>query len=271
MGHRNISSTFPIPREEILWRKLKKIGASPVTWGAGLAALASVLIVPSLGVGLLVGAGILGGAGWFWKKRLPEIEEAVVKEIIAGSNRTQDQTLSRAVTQLQKWDCEDYAKQLNGILSLKRQVEFAIHSQDPRTSIDENVESLVDTLCNEVSRDLFKMADIRYTMRKKRKRLPESVKDEMRADQRELGDRVEQAQAALKDVETQLMKLTGKTIPDQGDNPVLDRTIKRLREEADLASRIRARIDNSFGAELESCEEEEPATTTYSGGSMESQ
>ncbi|MGJ8726709.1 MAG: hypothetical protein ACSHYB_19340 [Roseibacillus sp.] len=262
MAHRDTPATFPIPKDKILIEKSKAIASSPLTWVAAVGAIVALALLPNL-YGLAIATGVIFGTAALWKKRMPQIEDGIVAALIESSNKAQTRSLKKGVEQLKDWDYEDYADQLTEILALKKQVEGTIHSQTPRTSTDESIESLVDTLCNEVSRDLFKMADINYTLRKKRKRLSDQQKKEMRSDQEELGERVKQATLALKEAHAQLALTTGKRIPDKGDNPLLDQTIERLREESALAQRIRARIETTYVDTLEVVPET-TSTTSYS-------
>lgn len=259
MAHRDTPATFPVPREKVRLEKGKAIAKSPITWIATVGAIAAFALLPNL-YGLALTGGILLGIASFWKKRLPQLEEKIVNALIKSSNKTQSKSLKRGIEQLHDWDYHDYADQLSKVLTLKKQVEETIHTQEPRTSMDESIETLVDTLCNEVSRDLFKMADISYTLRKKRKRLSDQQKQEMKNDQNELGERVKQASQTLEEAHSQLALTTGKKIPDEGDNPLLDQTIERLREETALAQRVRARIDTTYSDTLEAVSN----STTYS-------
>ena len=262
MGHRDIPPTFPVSQEKLREEKLKAITRSPLTWAVFGMAATSLLLAPNL-VGLLVAAGFAAGGAVYWACRLPKLEESMVGEIIEDTNEEQNESLERGIRQLKKWDHDDYAAELSRFLEVKKRIEQTIHGHAPRTSFDENVETLVDTLCNEVSRDLFKMADIRYTLKKRRKRLSDAAKQDMKNNQQELGDRVKLAHQALTQAEEQLLQVTGRTIPDEGANPVLDRTIERLQEEAALAKRVRDRISTTFGDELES-----PQTTYGQTGQL---
>ncbi len=267
MSHRELPPTFPIPKHKILWEKLKTISTSPVTWAAGAtSATSGILLNPAAAI-TTTAASFIGAAAW-WKGKLPEVEERAIRRLILESNEYQNDTLSRGISQLQKWKCRDYADKLSEFLHLKKKSEYIIHAREPRTPIDENVETLIDTLCNEVSRDLFKMADIRYTRRKKRKRLNKSSNQELINNQVELGKRVDEALKALRDTHAQLQASFDRTLPDEGDNELLDQTIQKLREEADLAARIRHRIESTHGHHIESLNRTE---TTYSSSTSVSE
>lgn len=259
MAHRNTSPTFPISKEQLVRKKSEAIAKSKLTRVAIAGGIAALVLLPSF-YGILAFGGIALGTALFWKKHLPRIEEQILQSLIETSNKEQNRSLKKGIERLHDWDYHDYAEQLSEVANLKKQVEETIHSQEPRTSMDESIESLVDTLCNEVSRDLFRMADIDYTLRKKRKRLTNEQKKEMKTDRDELGARVREAVVALKDSHAQLTLTTGKKVPNQGQNPVLDETIARLREEAALAQRIRARIESNFSDTLETA----ASQTTYS-------
>ncbi len=250
MAHRDTPTTFPVNKRALLRGKLQAVGRSPITWGGLAVAMGAAVMLPSIPA-FLLGGTALGAAIAYWKHRLPAVDAAVRAALIEDSNEDQNDALSRGIRQLRKWKCDDYADTLASFLERKKAMESALQQHSLRTPADEAVETLADTLCNEVSRDLFKMADIRYTLRKRRKRLSREQRSRMTHDQEELAARVDDALKALKDAQTHLQAQGTSQAHDPGANPVLDHTIDRLREEAIIAKRVRERISGHTSDLLE--------------------
>lgn len=245
-------NTFPIDPGDTRSVQLRAVSRSPSSWVGAVAALGSLIFLP-LWVGVPCVGAILGGLAWYWRGRWGRLEEAAERHVIARSNAEQDQSLARGIKQLREWDYDDYAGTLSRILDLKQVIEAGIHRQPVRLSADEEVEKLVDTLCAEVRADLFKMADIRYTLhrRKRRRRLSRERVRELEEALAEMGERVSRAVAVVDETRAQLSDVIGPIETDLGANPVLDDAIARLKEETRFAKRVRERIQSTMDPDLE--------------------
>ena len=101
--------------------------------------------------------------------------------------------------------------------------------------------------------ELFRIADIHYALRKRRKRLSEERVAAMRADLEALDGRVKQAYDTLLEARNNLVGLVGAHLPpDAGKQktPALETTIAALREETRLARRVQERIEADMAAAL---------------------
>lgn len=253
-------NTFPVDPAETLAHQLREVARSPLTWLALAGVVLSMATLPWW-AGLPCAGAIAGTAVIAWKKRWPRLAARARVTQIADSNHAQDQSLERGIKQLRKWDYDDYASTLREFLTLKQTIEEGIHRQAVRVPADEEVEKQVDTLCAEVRSDLFKMADIRYTLRKRRKRLDRARKEELSRSLDELKSRVAHALEVVRETKTQLESVIGPVDNGLGSNPALDDAIAQLREQTLLAKRVRDRIHSTMGPDLDHRDE-----TTYAGG-----
>ena len=265
MGHHELKPMFPVSEAESWAQKIKVAGRSPVTITTGALislALGSSFFVPWW-IGVAVTGALLGGLGLYWKKQFPLLRERVRQSLIKRSNDSQNRSLSKGEEQLRDWKCYDLADELRKFRDLKKKAETGVSQLGTVTSMSENVESLVDTLCNEVSRDLFKIADLRYTLRKRSRRLGEETKKGMKQDEGELTARISLAYEALASTVAQFQSQGAVSAESSaGDNKVLDTAIEKLKSEAELARRVRERVNETYIRELWPANTEFSSTTT---------
>ena len=258
--------TFPLPKEEILKGQVRAIGQSPVTVGVGVAA---VLLAPvTLGVASL---GLLAGLGWYWKRRMPELEEEVIADLVEERNAAQDKDLNRSAKTLRRYKRYDDANRLRRFIAMKRDIEEAMHACPKLDGDEVKLEHLVDTLCFEVRDELFRIADLHYALKKRRKRISSEKEASMKESIAQLDARVGEAYETLKAARANLEGLVGVEAPAKGGsetNPVLDGAIAKLREETELARRVRERIEADMAAELAPWELSESGVVADSGTAL---
>ena len=243
-------STFPIPTKELLKEIWKEVKRDPMTW-APIAGVGVGAIVGS-SFGLILVAGALVGGGLYWKTRWPKLKAKASAEWIEEHNEDQNDYLYRHVKQLKRYKCYDLSDSLKRFIYLKKHIERGLHQSGELSPQKEEMETLVDSLCFEVSDELQRISDIRYTIKKGRKRLSKEKVSSLRASEEELGDRVDHAHQTLSEMHANLQTILdplGEQV-SESSNPKLDDTITRLKEETFIAKRVRQRIEADYGAEI---------------------
>ena len=103
----------------------------------------------------------------------------------------------------------------------------------------------VDSLCFEVSAELERIADIRYTLKRGRKHMGAVQVASLKGCEDDFAERVEHAHQPLAELHLNL----GANVL-QSSSSGLDGTIAKLTEETLIAQRVRRRIEADYGAEI---------------------
>ncbi len=242
--------TFPLSPQDVAVEKWKRVLRSPWSWAPVAASPFLFLIHPLAGLAGLVGVSV--SIGRYWKHHLPQIEEAVVRELIEESNEDQDRFLKRQISTLHKYKCHDYAKRLERFLEIKREMERVLHSKEGALApADEKIGKLIDTLCFEAADELRRLADIRYRLKKRRKRLRRDEVERLKRQQKALEETVRHAQDTLTETQKQLQTIVDPLAQTTPKRSALEDTIAKLKEEAAIAQRVRERLDGDHGAAFE--------------------
>jgi len=257
MSDKGALATFPIEAEDILVGKFRAIMTTRATWITIVGSILAVILFQNLW-GLCLSGLIMFGGYLYWLKYSSEVEERACKEFIAKSYRSQNHSLVGDIQQLRDTKYDNYADQLSEVLQQKKQIQETLYSPHPPTPRQKDIEKCVNSLCYEVSRDFSKIADINFTLEKKKEQLTSQQKQYLELSEKELEKRVADATQALKKTQRQLSPTTGKPIPEEGEKPHLDKALQLLNEETAYADRIRYHIDSAFGNLLISPKTYEP-------------
>ena len=245
-------STFPIPSKELLKEIWKRMKRHPMTW-IPVAGLGGGALIGSA-LGFLVAAGAMLGGGLFWKTRWPQLKAKASAKWAEEHNEDQNDNLYRHVKQLKRYKCYDLSDSLKRFIYLKKHIERGLHESGELTEQKDEMEKLVDSLCFEVSDGLVRIADMRYTLTKGRRRPGLAQVASLKGCEDDLVARVEHAHQTLAalhlNLGTILDPLGANASPSS--NSDLDGTIAKLKEETLIAQRVRRRIETDYGKEIDS-------------------
>lgn len=226
----NFRSTFPLNEAAIARKALSQIMTDPITWVPLVPAVAAYTIfdVPAP-VSLGFGALVLGGVGMYWRKQWEGITDALRCKAIADHNRAQDAVLKAAADDLRLNGGAGYANKLEQFLAVKRQVEQRIHEDGAMSGQKIQIEQLIDALCFGVRDQLASLAT------KERNREP--------VDRQAVLAQVDTAFATLQTTAAELDTILGPSAtPANASSASLEEITQRLREEAEIARRVQARL-----------------------------
>ena len=227
-------------------RRWSTILSSPFTWAPliPVAGAAAFLNVPTAVIAL----GLAGtGVAYYWRQRRAELDVEIAQKLVKEHNHDQNDALYKRSKRFKKLGCGHCYATMGKFVRLKKKIESHIHEHDPVTQTEQEVESLVDRLCFEVADELEDIAKLRELFR--RKRLPKERYRELKGHEKELHERVAHAYDTLKDTYRDLGTILDPFKVDAPKQSALDDTIHRLKEEAAIAKRVRARVEADTLAE----------------------
>jgi hypothetical protein len=226
----NYRSTFPLDQGAITRQALSRVMTDPITWVPLVPVVAAYAVfdVPAL-IALALGLVVLGGVAAFWRKQWSSITDELRRKAIVDHNRAQDAILKAAADELHLGGAPSYAHKLKQFLAVKSQVEQRLHEDGALTPQKMQLEQLVDSLCFGVRDQLAALA--------------------LKEQRREPVDRaaaLAQVVAAFETLQSTVADLD--IILGPGEAPAgaasatLEEVTRRLREEAEIARRVQARL-----------------------------
>jgi hypothetical protein len=222
-------STFPLNNAAIAREALGQIFGDPVTWVPLLPAVAAYTLfdVPII-LALIVELAVLAALVAYWRVRWGGMIETLRRKKIAEHNRAQDAMLSATVAELRQSGAQSYAERLKRFLQIKQEVEQRLHEDGTITEQKVQLERLVDSLCFSVSDQLSALAH--------------------RGDTADASDRaaiLADVDAALQTLQTtaaELDTILGPVAATDGTLNSIEDLTQRLREETEIARRVKARL-----------------------------
>jgi hypothetical protein len=226
----DLRSTFPLDESAIRRQALRTAVMHPITWGPlALMLVTCVLLgLPAL-VTFVFLAMVLGGASIYWRQQWEGLTGPLRRELIDEHNRVQDETLRAAVHELRRWGAVAYADKLEQCSLMKRQIEQRMHDGGAVTAQKIQIEQLLDALCFGVRDQLTALAA--------KERIGEP------ADRAAILAQVDAAFETLQTTADEIDTIVGPSaLPANSNRPSLDEITQRLREEAEIARRVQARL-----------------------------
>lgn len=225
-----LRSTFPLDEMALSRRALGKMITDPITWVPLVPVVAAYTVFDVPGA-LALGGGalVLGGVGAFWRKQWGGMMESLRRAAIEDHNRAQNAALTAAAEELRRAGAGRDAHQIEQFLALKKQVEQRLHEEGPMTAQKMQLEQLVDALCFGVRDQLTALA------RQEARREP--------ADRAGAQAQVDAALATLRTTAADLETILAPGGAVAALRPAsLEEMTRRLREEAEIARRVQARL-----------------------------
>ncbi|NNE93781.1 MAG: hypothetical protein HKN23_19190 [Verrucomicrobiales bacterium] len=266
-------STFPIPAAKLQARKWKTALGSPITWAPYLPAVGAFAFLDATpAVFAMLVAAVTAGVAFYWKTHTATLEGKLLEELISESNREQDRELVEHARGLLGRGYPDYASTLGSFLERKQQIEQAIHTDGELTLEKQEVESLVDAVVFGVSDQLHRLADFDDRLGKPGMiPVTPDQKTKMQAAREEISTRVHDAYDILQETWHNLGEIINPAAHlddhDTGHHS-LEHAIDRLRQERDIAKRVRDRMTDDFGERF-APEDSNKNQTTEAGAEKE--
>ena len=236
--------TFPLDERRIQGMKRDLIVQSPrLVLGQCAAFVADKLLTAGFGSerGLL--------RTWLdkWASLDDELTARVVQRLVAESNIDQDDAIRGMIGRLKQSGHAQYSISLGRLLLLKQHIEQGLHRNGVMSDRKEEIEILVDSICQEVCNELYRIAEADEELAKVLTSRDPKLLDEATEDLKSSQKRIMHAYATLYDTASQLaIEAKPMKVPEVGkknvDGPVLDRLIENLREENEMAKTIGDRI-----------------------------
>lgn len=237
-------TTFPLDKEEISRERISIALRSPLTWiplllvlGLGILLKLPPLVIA---IALLV---ILVALFFFWRAQTRFLEKRVTGHLIKRSNSKQDRAILEQMADLGKSGRDGYAITLGKFLQLKQAIETELLSDGVADKGEQNLETLVDTLCAGVSEQFTAIQRI-----ERRQSAISRAADEyerLEASRRELLGQIIDSFKTLKRTRKELAYILDPTkVAAAHEKPSRDlgELASRLRDEEEIARRTRERM-----------------------------
>ena len=191
-----------------------------------------------------------------WSEIEPQLSEAVVEHVIKQSNAAQNSVVHSLIQALQESQCDEYANTLGHFLRCKQSIEFALRTNRRLAPQRADVETLVDSIMQEVCNEVFLLADLQTALNDAMttKFINEDARETDVADlEKRIADsreRVGRAYGTIQETEKQTtyQQPAAPEIaePDIPESIVLDKLIDALREENDVAKTVNERMQSEL-------------------------
>ncbi len=247
----SLRSTFPIPPAKLWSLKLQTALASPMTWAPFLPVVGAFTFLdvgPGMFLGLLAAVSI--GVSVYWKKQSAKLEGKMLERLIKESNEAQDTKIAEITRQLMREGSRDYAMTLGSFLETKQSIEKALHHDGSElTPQKEEIESLVDTVTFGVADQLQRLAEFDQRLEKPTYPLTEAQREQIDEARHQIAQQVQHAWETIDETWRNLGKMLDPTsglTQEVGTHDSLDHAISRLREEKEIAERVRERMKTEW-------------------------
>lgn len=183
----------------------------------------------------------------WWSDVDQELTARVVQRLVAESNIDQDDSIRTMIRHLERSGRAQYAISLGRVLLLKQHIERGLHQDGELTQRKEEIEVLVDSICQEVCNELFRIAESNEGLAKILTSRDPAQLEQASEQLKARHSRIMHAYATLHDTASQLA-VEAEPVRQAArlENAVLDRLIENLREENELAKTVDDRIRNEL-------------------------
>jgi hypothetical protein len=161
-------------------------------------------------------------------------------------NLKQEDAMSQRLKRLRKSRASDLAITLGKFAELKREIEEEISGGDDVPVSAADVEAIVDALCFGVADELDALAQVQGRLARPDLQITDEQKSELEDHQRELFSGISQAYKTLRETRYNLDAIlhpTSLDLPKRDQE--LENVVLRLKEETEIAKRVRQRLDQA--------------------------
>lgn len=185
-----------------------------------------------------------------WSSLEVEMSQAIREHAIKQSNVQQDTAIRSLIRVLRHCDCAQYAHVLGRFLSLKQRTEAGLSNNTEMALRREDVETLVDSVMQEVCHELVRLTAIQSA-------LVDSLTDGSQAKTEKLHDEIEKAHVRVRRAYETLRETERQTNqretrrpkarkPETTREQELERLIGMLREENEISRAVHDRLRDEF-------------------------
>ena len=238
---------LPIAEEEILRRKWIARLSSPTTW-AVYAALGLVLyfLKPAWWIIAMLVVATTLALWWYWRVTGAALEKRILKNVITKSNLQQEDAMTQRLEGLRKRRADDLAITLGKFAELKHEIEQEVTKSAEIPEAASDVEAMVDELCFGVADQLDDLAQVQGRLARPELQISDDQKISLEDLQRELVTSISQAYTTLKETRYNLDAiLHPNTLDLPKRSAQLGDVVVRLKEETEIAKRVRHRLDQA--------------------------
>ena len=218
---------------------------SPVTWGVVAATLAASWYLryrPRLILLIIIVAVI--GLAYYWRVKGKALTRRIVKQETRRNSNAQNRELCERARQLERRHAGDLAITLCRFSELKKEIDEEVHRGAELPDSAGDVNQLAEELCFGVADELDRLAHVQGRLARPALQLTEEQTGKLKAMQRDLVQRISDAYESLSETR---MNLDAILRPSSLDLPQrktqLADTVMKLREESEIARRVRERLD----------------------------
>jgi hypothetical protein len=171
-----------------------------------------------------------------------------IRELASESNVQQDEAILRMMSQLSEAAQPQYAICLGKFLLLKQDIERELHRDSAIDERRKHLENLVDSVCNEVCRDIFRLSKANDALAEV---LTTGSANDLDSHSKQLNEghaRISHAYGTLSDIASQLAILLNPGAEPSGseETKVLDQLLEILKSETRVAKIVDERIRNEL-------------------------
>ena len=238
--HFQLTPTFPLDQQEIGRRKWAHIFKSPKLLVSASCALIvegiSRLRIPFISAA----CNRLGRAlSLRWRTQDAELTAAVIQEMMRLSNNAQDQELQRITRALRSDGYHQYAISVGKFLLLKQRIERELHADGQVSRRNQEVETLVDSLCAAVCEHIQQLTSIDARLAEALTSAEDGLLTSLMSSEQTCHRRIRHAYGTLSETAKRLDLMLS-----PGSDPVdfhqeqmeqLDKLIEQLQEENEIA------------------------------------
>ncbi|MCH1502028.1 hypothetical protein OAV21_05080 [bacterium] len=254
-------TTFPIPAKDVAEEMLLRIYWSPATWISLVSATAVAMMSRSRIGALVAGATAAAGLLIYWASQWRRLKKTAQYNAVTKQNDRQNDALHQQADELSHQRCKEEASTLRRFIDLKITMEKAIVRCRDFTPKIQKTKTLIDTICFEVTDQLQRLAENKTLLRQPGNQLTEEERQALEDQQTRQQDQIDSAYRALTDMQLQLETMLAPHEPFTVANNRLAETIAQVQEEAEIARRVRQRIEADNVAAILS----EPTATETNG------
>ena len=236
-------TTFPIPAKDVTEEMLLRIYCSPATWIPIFSAV-TVGFLSRSRIGVLVaGAAGMTGLLIYWASQWRRLKKTARYRAVIKRVDRQNDTLYQKADELSQERCKTEADTLRRFIDLKITMEKTVLRSGELTPEKEKTKTLIDTICFEVADQLQRLAESKELLAKPGHQLTQEEHQALEEKQRLQQEQVDSAYHALTDMQLQLETMIAPHEPTAVATNRLAEAIAQVQEEAEIARRVRQRID----------------------------
>ena len=236
-------TTFPISAKDVAEEMVLRIYWSPATWIPILSAITVAMMSRSRIGALVAGAAGVTGLVVYWASQWRRLKKTARYNAVIKRIDRQNDSLRHKADELFHQLCKEESDNLRRFIELKITMEKAVVRSGDFTPEKEKTKTLIDTICFDVADQLQRLAESKQLLRKPGNQLTQEERQALEENQALQEEQIESAYQALTDMQLQLETMLAPHETTTVANSRLAESIAQVQEEAEIARRVRQRIE----------------------------